>query len=490
MAAFDIEAAKKAGYSQKEIYDYIKTNNLTPSFDTTSFDVKGALDAGYTEKEIADFLNNKPQQPQPVAPQQKANMLRPVTVGASGFNRGVTNMVGLPVDILNSALSLVGMGNPKPVGGSTWLNEQRQKIAPDTMPQGVLENILNAVGEQSGSMIFPAAKFGQMMPLAKTALGAGTASGLTRSVTDNPYADMAAQVVGGTAPTLSKLAVSALPRQMERSMMERAAKFPTTLKPEVRARDIETMLDEGIKPYPKGLEKSNKIITNINSEVQSRINQFEAQGKTIPMGTDLLGKRGVLDPAIDYAKKTIPREAFPTKPTNQIADTITEFATGKPENIAIRDAQNYKQSINAELNDFYKVLASSPDKTLAQSRKWTMKTKEKIANGIREQIAEVFPEITGLNKREAALLELNKSLYKVVNRIAQHDLLSLRTAVAAAVNPKYALMTYVLDNPRIQSNLAVALRRARVSPKNITGLVGESAIQAGNISRMNQGGNK
>jgi hypothetical protein len=416
--------------------------------------------------------------------------MHPATVAASGFNRGFTNTVGLPVDILNSALSLVGMGNQNAVGGSNWLNQRRQSIAPDTAPQGTVENILNAVGEQSGGMMIPAGAAGKVMPLLKTALGAGTASGITRSLTDNPYADMAAQVVGGVSPSLAKGAIRALPQGVERSMMERATKFGTALKPEVRSRNIETMLNEGITPYQSGLDKGNKIINNINTEVQGRINEFNAIGKTVPMGTDLLGRRGILDPAIEYATKTLPKEAFPVKPTNQIADTITEFATGKPENILIRDAQNYKQTINSELNDFYKAMASSPDKTMAMSRKWSMQTREKIADGLREQISEIFPEISGLNKREGALLELNKSLYKAVNRISQHDLLSFRTMVAAATNPKYAVMTYILDNPRIQSNLAVAIRKARVSPMNISGLVGESAIQAGNISRQNQGGSQ
>lgn len=494
--AFDVEGARKAGYSEEEIAQYLegKGGSTTPKFDVTAnkFDVKAAMDAGYTEQEIADHLaKNHKQAIVPSAPQSQPSLyqqaLRKVSMGASGFNRGVANTVGLPVDLLNSALGMMGLGSSQPVGGSAWLNRGRQAITgQDVKPQGFTENLINAIPEQIGGML-PMFATGGTLPLLKTALGAGAGSGVARSISDNPYVDMAAQIMGGSTPNIVKGVVRTMPN-MEHSMMERATKYPTTLKPEVRYRNIETQLNEGITPYPKGLEKSNKIIADINTEVQGRINQFHNQGKTVPMGTDLLGRRGVLDPSIEYAQKTIPKEAFPTKPTNQIADTITEFATGKPENIAIRDAQNYKQSINAELNDFYKALGSSPDKATLMSRKWTMKTKEKIANGLREQIAEVFPEITSMNKRESALLELNKSLYREVNRIAQHDLLSLRTAIAAVVNPKYGIMTYLLDNPRIQSNLAVILRKARNAPINQQGLVGQAMVQAGNISR-NQGGN-
>lgn len=56
---FDIEAAKKAGYTKEEIDSFIA--NQPKPFDVTpdKFDVEGALKAGWKEKDIADFLVSK-----------------------------------------------------------------------------------------------------------------------------------------------------------------------------------------------------------------------------------------------------------------------------------------------------------------------------------------------------------------------------------------------------------------------------------------------
>lgn len=60
---FDVEGARRAGYSEEEIGQYLesKSNPSVPKFDVTAkdFDVEGALKAGYTEEEIAQHLQTK-----------------------------------------------------------------------------------------------------------------------------------------------------------------------------------------------------------------------------------------------------------------------------------------------------------------------------------------------------------------------------------------------------------------------------------------------
>lgn len=61
--AFDIEGARREGYTEQEIAQYLelKSNKNVPKFDVTAkqFDVQGALDEGYSEEEIANYLKQK-----------------------------------------------------------------------------------------------------------------------------------------------------------------------------------------------------------------------------------------------------------------------------------------------------------------------------------------------------------------------------------------------------------------------------------------------
>ncbi|MBV6340442.1 hypothetical protein [Candidatus Magnetobacterium casense] len=140
----------------------------------------------------------------------------------TGANEAIAGTLGLPVDAVTAVLNLAGAGIDKPFGGS----ESIRKIMPESYkPQGVTENVAKAVGEQVAGALIPLAgtlayvnKTGKATgPIVKTLLGdlkkmplvdilkleagmattAGAASGLTRTQTDSPYADIAAQLVGG-----------------------------------------------------------------------------------------------------------------------------------------------------------------------------------------------------------------------------------------------------------------------------------------------------
>lgn len=137
-----------------------------------------------------------------------------VLVGASGFNEGLANLLGMPVDAINSALSTLGVKtSDMPVAGSKWLKE---KVMPAPMkPKTAGEKIIGAIGEQIPPMVMPAVgaeaflagKMGQAPRLVeaakaagKVALGAGAGSGIAREVwPGSPVADVAAQLAGGIA---------------------------------------------------------------------------------------------------------------------------------------------------------------------------------------------------------------------------------------------------------------------------------------------------
>lgn len=88
---FDIEAAKKAGYSDDEINQYLA--NKPKTFDVTAdqFDVEAAIKAGYTEKEVADHLASKnigQVKPEPKKEQPPTDWRKIGTQAARTFTEG------------------------------------------------------------------------------------------------------------------------------------------------------------------------------------------------------------------------------------------------------------------------------------------------------------------------------------------------------------------------------------------------------------------
>jgi len=398
---------------------------------------------------------------------------------ASGFNKGLASVLGFPVDIINLALKPVGMSSETPVGGAQWLNKY---IMPEEMrPSGPVETTLHAVGEQAGAMVpamvIPGASLKQIIG---PAIMAGGASGLARTqYPGNETVDVIAQLLGAAAgsPSAMRYPLKFFTEpKLERNMYERAMKPSTTLKEAERTKRIETALNENIPVTKGGLEKSKNTIAEINDEIQGKINALNQQAVTV-------NKYDVLNPVREIKTSELP---LPKQARSQISDVVGEFIETHPQEIPIGKAQKFKQYFNKELDDFYKALQTSPDKTTLLASKWTAKTKAKIADGLREEISQVFPEISNLNQREGSLIQLNKSLERAVNRISQHDLWSIKGVISASVgfvkNPwtatKLAVMNYVLNNSGVQSRLAIAIRNSRSKAINLTGLTGEAIKQS------------
>jgi hypothetical protein len=93
--SFDINAARKAGYSDQEIEQFLSKNksiNQQPS-QNTSFDINGAKAAGYSDEEIQEFLSNQP------IPQQSSGFLNKAGRVAGQAGIGAVESLALPYDI-------------------------------------------------------------------------------------------------------------------------------------------------------------------------------------------------------------------------------------------------------------------------------------------------------------------------------------------------------------------------------------------------------
>ncbi len=252
---------------------------------------------------------------------------------------------------------------------------------------------------------------------------------------------------------------------------ESALKPSTTLNPSVIDRRITTALREGATVTKGGFEKNIREIKGINNTISGRIKQYATEGEAV------LTQKAVR-PLGELEAATRAKSITPSADIAVIAKLKEEVLAGQPAKIPINQAQIFKQTINKELDDFYKAISKGrvvPPKSL-------LKAKSALAKGLREEIAQVFPEVTKLNQREGALIELNKSLGRAVNRIRNRELIPLVVGITTGVAPAHylwkALLLKTVEHPWVKSRLAIALYRAGQKP---LAEMGKRAVQAGAI---------
>lgn len=175
MSDFDIDGARKAGYSDAEIADHLGKQQ--------NFDVGAARKSGYSDTEILSHLSG-------VAPPSQSTGTKVARVagqGAQGFNDAVADTAGAPVDAASWALRKVGVdAGPQPFGGSASIKKGLDYAA--TLP-GRVGDAVSALGTAPtiNEVVKPfsedrTSRFEAVTPAEKAAHGAGSALGNAISV--------------------------------------------------------------------------------------------------------------------------------------------------------------------------------------------------------------------------------------------------------------------------------------------------------------------
>ena len=199
---------------------------------------------------------NQPQQSKSTLP---FNPPRKAVIGAEGANKGIANMLGMPVDIINTAISpiasLFGVTpSDKPIGGSEWMKEKI--LPPQTIkPEGLVENVISATGEQipyalpggMGLLSKAGRPLQSFMQVARPTVGAGVGVGTAREVMpDSPVAEMSGAMVGSLTPAATKPLMSWM-QPKGRKWVESALKIPPKSVPkEIRDKAVDTFIKEDI----------------------------------------------------------------------------------------------------------------------------------------------------------------------------------------------------------------------------------------------------
>lgn len=270
---------------------------------------------------------------------------------------------------------------------------------------------------------------------------------------------------------------------------ESALKPSTTLSPEERSAVIKTGLENEIPVSKGGLEKLSDKIEGLNQAIKDEIASDPNRPidpNKVATRTDLVkGKfanqvnaQGDLN-AIESSKQQFLEEqgakpgqvATPPRPTglldaqgNPVMDsgTPSQPPTPAPPMNAV-DAQKMKQGT-------YRVLSGK----FGEQGSASVEAQKALARGLKEEIANQFPEISKLNADESRLLDLQPVLEKAVNRISNQQAVGIGTPIAGAATKAVtgsgsagvvaSILKSVLDNPNVKSRLAIAISRSSKIP--------------------------
>jgi hypothetical protein len=281
------------------------------------------------------------------------------------------------------------------------------------------------------------------------------------AVTDTLTNMAAPKVMEGTG----KLAIGAVNKmvgtapKVAEAMYQSALKPSTTNTPAENLAAVRTGLNSAIPISEEGAIKLNGLVNDLNDKVKAQI----ASNPDAPINKFQVASR-LNKPAADFAK-----QASPTADLNTIADVGNDFLDTKPGTIRAEDAQAIKQGTYKQIGD----------RAYGEASTARVEAEKSLARGLKEELENHFPEIKGLNAQESQLFDLKGALEKAVNRAANRQTIPARLggplagvlagsgvgaafgheAGAAAGLGIYAMKT-VLDDPMLQSKLAIAISRA------------------------------
>lgn len=244
--AFDVEGARKAGYSDAEIADHLAAQS--------NFNTKGARDAGYTDAELIQHLS-APAKAAPAPPAKPKGLGDRIKAMATEGVNNLSNEAKHPLDAIGHLAIGVGKGAMDMVDGGAQLlaraaSGAASKFAPgtalDRAAQGELKNVetinqdredkyqdatkgsvLAGVGRVGGNAILPGGSLARIERGAKlvkkvgSAAQSGALAGVLQPVYDvtgkdgTEYAKekagqvAAGAVLGGVAPVAGKLGLEA-----------------------------------------------------------------------------------------------------------------------------------------------------------------------------------------------------------------------------------------------------------------------------------------
>lgn len=289
---------------------------------------------------------------------------------------------------------------------------------------------------------------GATIQAAPLALGAADAAMPGRPIIPNP-------------PIARTIGRAALLGRTPEEAYESALKPSTTIPQTQRSSIVQSGLQNEIPVSKAGVEKINELIDDLNQKIESQISAA-GPNRTINPASAVQNLKDVRAKFSNQVNPTADVQAI----DNSGQEFLNQFRSqpgGAVRNMSASEAQSMKQGT-------YRVLAGK----YGEQGSASVEAQKALARGLKEEIANQFPEINQLNAQESKLLDLQPVLERAVNRISNHQVIGIGTPVAGVaaetltgspgIGRVAMVMKGVLDNPTVKSRLAIAVSKANRIP--------------------------
>lgn len=351
---------------------------------------------------------------------------------------------------------------PEQEKGHSWLANKAQEFGAGAI-QGVTAPIVHPLDTLSGIGTMIAHPINSAVAMAKSAVAnpAQFAGNVVGGAVLGEAAGASAQVANKAAsPVLSRVLLNG---KTPEAAYESALKIPPSVDAATRTAAVKTGLDFELPVSKGGAAKLSDLVDKMNKTREAVINSDPTRPISTVRAINNLDKTRArfanqVTPQPDMAEIDAVQNNFLSNPK------IQPPVGPSPGSLSAVDAQAMKSGT-------YRVLGN---KAYGELKGASIEAQKDLARGIKDEIAEQFPELKGVNASESRLLDLQPLLERAVNRIGNHQAFGIGTPMMAAgteavtgsskLAAAVAVYKAVFDNPYVKSRLAIAVSKGGKIP--------------------------
>jgi hypothetical protein len=284
---------------------------------------------------------------------------------------------------------------------------------------------------------------GENIASGKVATGLGQSTGIGLNLS-------APAIVKGAGDAAAALAPSDAMEAASRRLYQSALKPPPGQSIGKVNSAVQGGLENAVPVAPESVQKIGDLMSDTNQKIAALVSSDP---------TKTVNKFSVASRLGNTANR-FATQANPEADLNAVANSGNEFLRNQPTEIPAVQAQAVKQGTYAvQGNRAYGELSSA-----------AVESQKALARGLKEELANAFPELSDLNAADSRLINLDDAMERAVKRISNHQLMGIGTPLAAAgakavtgssgLAAVTGMMKAVVDDPFVKSKLAIALYKA------------------------------
>lgn len=266
-------------------------------------------------------------------------------------------------------------------------------------------------------------------------------------------AGMASEPINLGKNVVKTAIAKAAPKSWPLGLYESSAKFSTTLPKAKREAMAATALKNKILPTAKGIDKINDMINDLDTRINTLVDEATQSGKLIP-------KKALFKHLKEARKKVGGVKLEGDQNLKQIAKVAKKMDLQlrrlKKDALTPNEVQELKRSIYKQVNY---------DARNLRSQVGTDVGRKAIARAAKETVEEAAP-VKELNRELGKLLELKEPLTRSAGRIENRNIVSIDAPIkigagGAAGGPggvAAGTLTALFEHPKIKARIAVKLK--------------------------------